>query len=62
MKRKVDANSVIQSLSHPAASTTQQGEKKRRRKKERNGKKVVAPGSLAGPRAELLGRERSLQL
>lgn len=59
MKRKVDASSVIQSLPHPAAATTQQGEKE---EKEKKGSKVVAPGSLAGPRAELLGRERSLQL
>ncbi|XP_077024015.1 uncharacterized protein LOC143689742 [Tamandua tetradactyla] len=50
MKRKVDASLVIQSLPHPAAAaattTTQQGQKGR--KEERKGKKVVAPGSLAG--------------
>lgn len=67
MKRKVDTTSVIQSPPHPAAATTQQGgkreeEKERKERKGREGEKVVAPGSLAGPRAELLGRERSLQL
>lgn len=60
MKRKVDESSVIQSLPHPAAATTQQGEKQK--EKEKQGRKLVVPGSLAGPRAELFGRERTLQL
>lgn len=60
MKRKVDASSVIQSLSHPAAAASpQQGTE---REGERRGKKVVAPGSLGGLARSCYGGERSVQL
>ena len=60
MKRKVDASSVIQSLPHSAAATPQQGTKRPGERKARE--ESSCAGLTRGPRAELLGRERSLQL
>lgn len=48
MKRKVDAKSVIQSLSHPASSTTQHGGKKKNKKERKKREESSCTGLSRG--------------